>query len=69
MGLLGFGIVLVVIGVLLAVTNFLGLGVVADEFWWIGWLVFGVGVVLALLSFIMAPRRDRDVVIERRRTL
>lgn len=65
MALLGLGILLVIVGLVLAVTNFMGLGVLADEFWWIGWVVFGVGLVLALVHMAMAPRR-REVVYERR---
>lgn len=66
MGLLGLGVVILLVGLLLAATNWLGLGIVADEFWWIGWAVFAVGVVLAILSYVMTPRRDA-VVYERRR--
>ena len=64
MGLLAFGILLVIIGLALGVTNFLGLGLLADEFWWIGWLIFGIGLILAIVHMAMGPRRT--VVYERR---
>lgn len=65
MGLLALGIVLVVAGLLLAFTNVLGLAPIGDNLVWLGWVVFAVGVVLAIVSFVMGRR---TVVYDRRRT-
>lgn len=65
MGLLAFGIVLIVIGFLVGATNLLGLAELAGPLVWLGWIVLAIGIVLAILHFVMAPRRD--VVVERRR--
>ena len=65
MALLGLGILLVIVGLLLSFTNALGLAGLGDEFVWIGWIVFGVGLLLAIIHFVMGPRRT--VVYERRR--
>ena len=67
MGLLAFGIVLILIGVVLAATNLLGLAILAGPLVWLGWVTLGIGVILAILHFALGPRRT---VIEReRRTL
>lgn len=68
MGFLAFGILLIVVGVVLSFTNLLGLAGLGGSLAWIGWICLGIGVILAILHFIMGPRRT---VVERetRRTL
>lgn len=65
MGLLAFGIVLIVLGVILAATNLLGFAALGGTLVWLGWICLGIGIVLAILHFLMGPRR-RDVIIDRR---
>lgn len=65
MGLLALGILLVVVGLILSFTNAMGFAPLGDNLVWLGWVVFAVGVILAVIHFVMAPRRD--VVVERRR--
>jgi hypothetical protein len=65
MGLLALGIVLILVGILFSFTNLLGLAGIGDNLQWLGWVVLAIGVVLAIVHFVMAPRRD--VVVERRR--
>lgn len=69
MGFLAFGILLIVAGVLLAFTNALGLGGLGDTFVWLGWICLGIGVILAILHFVMGPRRTTVVERDYRRTL
>lgn len=64
MGMMAFGILLVVVGLLLAFTNALGLAELAQPFIWLGWICVAIGIVLALI-YAFSARRDRDVVIER----
>lgn len=68
MGFLAFGILLIVVGVLLSFTNLLGLAGLGGSLQWIGWICLGIGVILAILHFVMGPRRT---VVEReyRRTI
>lgn len=68
MGFLAFGILMIVVGVILAFTNVLGLGGLGDSFVWVGWICLGIGIILAILHFVMGPRRT---VVERetRRTI
>lgn len=64
MGMMTLGVVLVVVGLVLAFTNLLGLAELAQPLIWIGWVVLAIGVVLALVSLATRGRR-RDVVVER----
>lgn len=66
MGMLAFGIVLLVIGVVLAATNFLGLATLSEPLVWLGWVAIAIGIVLAILHFVTAGRARDDVVVERR---
>lgn len=54
MGLLGTGIALVVIGLLLALFGFFGVGGVVQT---IGWVVLGLGVVLAIIHALSGATR------------
>lgn len=67
MALLGLGILLVVVGLIMAFTNVFGFAGLGGSLIWLGWVVFAVGVVLAIIHFVMGPRRG--TVIERRRTI
>ena len=67
MGMLAFGIVLLVLGVVLSATNFLGLAELSGPFVWIGWVAIAIGLVLAILHFVTAGTRRTDTVIEERR--
>ena len=70
MGFLTFGIVLILVGVVLAFTNALGFASLGASFVWIGWICLGIGVILAILHFAMGGALRRTTVIERRgRTL
>lgn len=64
MGMMALGIVLVVVGLLLAFTNLLGLATLAQPLIWLGWLCLAIGIVLALVSLV-AGRRREGVVVER----
>lgn len=64
MGLLAFGIVLILVGIVLSFTNVLGLAGIAGSLVWLGWICLGIGVLLAILHFVMGPRRA--TVVERR---
>lgn len=64
MGMLGVGILLIVLGVLVAATNAFGLAEIGATFVWLGWICLAIGVVLAILHFAMGPR---TTVIERER--
>lgn len=63
MGMMAFGILLVVVGLVLAFTNALGLAELAQPLVWLGWVCVAIGVVLALVYAFSARRRD--VVVER----
>lgn len=63
MGMLAFGILLVVVGLVLAFTNVLGLAALSQPLIWLGWVCVAIGVVLALVYAFGARRRD--VVVER----
>jgi hypothetical protein len=63
MGMLAFGILLVVVGLVLAFTNALGLAALSQPLIWLGWVCVAIGVVLALI-YAFSGRR-RDVVVER----
>lgn len=65
MGLLALGIVLILLGIIFSFTNLLGLAGLGDNIQWLGWVVLAIGVILAIVHFVMAPRRE--VVYERRR--
>lgn len=64
MGFLTFGIVLILVGVVLAFTNALGFAALGGTFVWIGWICLGIGVILAILHFAMGGSR-RTTVVER----
>lgn len=64
MGMMAFGILLVIVGLLLAFTNALGLAELAQPLVWLGWVSVAIGVVLALI-YAFAGRTRRDVVVER----
>lgn len=64
MGMLALGIVLVLVGLVLAFTNVLGLATLAQPIIWLGWVCVAIGIVLAVLYFVGGARR-RDVVVER----
>lgn len=64
MGMMAFGILLVVVGLLLAFTNALGLAELAQPLVWLGWVCVAIGVVLALI-YAFSGRTRRDVVVER----
>ena len=61
MRLLILGITLIVIGLLLSFTGIVPLG---GALTYVGWIVLAIGVVLAILHFVMGPR---GTVIDRRR--
>lgn len=63
MGMMAFGILLVVVGIVLAFTNVLGLAELAQPLVWLGWICVALGIVIALV-YAFSGRR-RDVVIER----
>ena len=63
MALLTFGILLVVLGLILAFTNAFGIGAIGGTLMWLGWICVGIGVILAVVHFVTAGRR-RDVVVE-----
>lgn len=63
MGMMAFGILLVLVGLVLAFTNVLGLAELSQPLIWLGWVCVAIGVVLALI-YLVAGRR-RDVVVER----
>lgn len=65
MGMMTFGILLVVIGLILAFTNALGLAALSQPLIWLGWVSVAIGVVLALIYAVTARSRDREVVVER----
>ena len=50
------------IGVILAFTNLLGFAALGGTLVWLGWICLGIGVILAILHFVMGPRRT---VVER----
>ncbi|HUR69717.1 MAG TPA: hypothetical protein VM370_10780 [Candidatus Thermoplasmatota archaeon] len=64
MGMLAFGIVLVLVGLVLAFTNVLGLATLSQPLIWLGWVCVAIGIVLALI-YAFSGRRNRDVVVER----
>ena len=63
MGMMAFGILLVVVGLILAFTNVLGLAELAQPLVWLGWVCVAIGIVLALIYAVSSRRRD--VVVER----
>jgi hypothetical protein len=63
MGMMAFGILLVVVGLVLAFTNVLGLAELAQPLVWLGWVCLAIGIVLALIYAFGARRRD--VIVER----
>lgn len=64
MGLLVLGIVLILAGILVSFTNAFGLAGVGGSLVWLGWVAIAIGVILAIVHFVMAPRRT--TVVERR---
>lgn len=64
MGFLALGIVLIILGVVLSFTNLFGFAGLGGSLVWIGWICIGIGLVLAILHFVMGPRRT--TVVERR---
>lgn len=56
MGLIGLGIALVIVGLLLGLTGFLG---IASIFQYIGWILLGIGVILAIVHYATAARHRR----------
>lgn len=69
MGMLALGIVLVLVGLVLAFTNLLGLAALAQPIIWLGWVCVAIGIVLAIVYFVGAGRRDRVIEREYRRPL
>ena len=67
MGFLALGILLIVVGVLLAFTNALGFAALGGTLVWLGWICLGIGIILAILHFVMGPRRTTVVEREYRR--
>ena len=63
MGMMALGILLVVVGLILAFTNALGLAELAQPLVWLGWVCVAIGIVLALIYAVSGRRRD--VVVER----
>lgn len=66
MGLLTLGVVLVLVGLIMAFTNVFGFAGLGGSLMWIGWVLVALGVILAIVHLVMGPRR-RAVVYERRR--
>lgn len=64
MGMMALGIVLVVVGLILAFTNVLGLAELAQPLVWLGWVCVAIGIVLALI-YAFGARRTGGTVIER----
>jgi hypothetical protein len=62
MGFLSLGIVLILIGIVLAFTNALGFAALGGSLVWLGWICLGIGIILAILHFVMGPR---GTVVER----
>lgn len=62
MGFLALGILLIVVGVVLAFTNAFGFAGLGGTLVWLGWISLGIGVLLAILHFVMGPRRSGYVV-------
>lgn len=69
MGMLALGIVLVLVGLVLAFTNLLGLATLAQPLIWLGWVCVAIGIVLAILHFVGGTRRETVVEREYRRPL
>jgi amino acid transporter len=67
MGFLSLGIVLIVVGILLAFTNLMGFAALGGALVWLGWICIGIGIILAILHFVLAPRRTTVVEREVRR--
>ena len=67
MGFLAFGIVLILVGIVLAFTNVLGFAALGGTLVWLGWICLGIGVILAILHFVIGPRRTTVVEREYRR--
>lgn len=63
MGMMAFGILLVIVGLVLAFTNVLGLAELAQPIVWLGWISVALGLILALVYAVSGRRRD--VVVER----
>jgi len=63
MGLLAFGIVLILVGIVLSFTNLLGLAGISGSLVWLGWVCIGLGVILAIAHLFMGRR---TTVVERR---
>lgn len=63
MGMMVFGVLLVVVGLVLAFTDVLGLAELAQPLVYLGWICVALGIVLALVYAVSGRRRD--VVIER----
>lgn len=64
MGMMALGIVLVVVGLVLAFTNVLGLAELAQPLVWLGWVCVAIGIVLALI-YAFSARRAGTTVVER----
>lgn len=69
MGFLAFGIVLILVGIVLAFTNALGFAALGGTLVWLGWICLGIGVILAILHFAMGGTRRTTVIERRGRTL
>lgn len=65
MGLLTLGVILVLVGLIMAFTNVFGFAGLGGSLMWVGWVLIAVGVILAIVHLVARPRRD--VVYERRR--
>ena len=52
MRFLELGIVLLLIGVILTVTNAVGFAAIGSGLIWVGWICLAVGLILALMHFV-----------------
>lgn len=64
MGLLSLGVILVLVGLVLAFTNLFGFAGLGGGLMWLGWVLIAIGVILAIVHVVMGRR---PVVYERRR--
>lgn len=64
MGLLSLGIILVLVGLVLAFTNLFGFAGLGGGLMWLGWILLAIGVILTIVHMVAGRRA---VVYERRR--
>lgn len=69
MGMMALGILLVVLGLVLAVMNLFRLAELSAPVTWLGWPSLVIGIILALIDGVtsrrVTSRRVTDVVVER----